>query len=1261
MESQAKQHHSCIRALVLVSAILAVLSTARLRAQSTNGQIAGLISDSSGAAVVGADVNAVNKATGVTYHNVTNDSGLYVLPQLLPGPYDLTVNKQGFGTSQHSELTVRTGDHLSLNISLKPGAVQETVNVTDQAPLMNVDQTSQSTVLDNKMITELPQLNRNTLDLTAVTPAIQGQGPLSNQIGTLGPNAYLIANNGNSYSVAGGQVNGTNISVDGNQVQDQEFNATNRSVPTPDSVGEFRVESGILTADRGRYSGGIISINTQSGGNQYHGRLFEYFRNQALNSNDWTDNSQGVARQAFHQNNYGLSVGGPLSIPHLYSGKNRTFFFFSWEGERFSTSNNIVSSVPTLLNRQGDFSQTVIAEQNGQPVFAKIFDPFNGADDGSGNWVRPEFPGDKICAKDDATCNTGGLSTQSTLFQRYMALWPEPNHAPLGISDHRGNYFSTIHTSRPTDRFFARIDENLASNHRINFSLSKSRLTNNIPAPFLHSGGSVTDDHDWSGSLQYNWVVSPTSIVDVHLGFSTAKLYSNGVSGWGSAPDPSIDTTQWEFDPLIKDNPERTVSNIPPGIATGDPTQFGYSGIGGSEFDTFINQNVNGSVAFTKVLNRHTIKFGYEHYLLRFTEKGGDQTGVAWINPGGGSNQFWDNNDGLTGSPLAELMMGSSNFFQWGNWNITPYGWNESAFVMDDWKVNDKLTVQMGLRWDHDGGRQGRFPQGSLQYDMNAKNVLTANSGWDWSQVTSAVPGLANLPEPAWLTQGATGRVVLLDTPEYPQKNLYTTNWKNFQPRLGIAYAIDSNTVLHAGAGIIYQGLGGLSTDWFSFYYNSNTFNQISSLDGQHWVSELSNDHGLGTFPLQPSGTNLGFYPPVTNNQDYGFQTFGAQANLDQGGTTIGHFDSPEDYSWDVNVQRQVGRNWVLTADYTGTRGIHLLMPVWGWSTNNIPLDYYSLGTDLNAQVPNPFYGQSQTFASQPTVPLSHLLGLSPQYSQISPGQATWGRSFSNFFNLQMQTRGYHGLTLLASYTIRKTLTNTAGKDIQHNGPAGRGLLQDPHNLMEGYGVALYERPQTLLLNYSYELPFGRGRQFINSTDHWGEKVLNGFVGGWSFAGVTTYSPKGTPVLLPDVDGGQTEPGAAIRWSLDKGTNPQRPTDYSKALIGGDGNFVNGSSAQGVLSPGAFVRTSDYSLSNAPFVFPNIRNPGFFTTDATLLKKFHFSEVESRYLEARIEALNIFNHANFNEIDNNPDSSTFGGIKGKTGQRLMQIGLRLFF
>lgn len=1257
--------------LLVLAGVVGVNELAR--AQSSNGQITGLVTDTSGAAVEGASVSAVNAATGVAYNTTTNGAGVYVLPQLVPGQYKISLSKDGFATVERNSLTVRTGDRLSLDIALKPATTKEVITVTESAPLLQSEQSSESTVLDNKMITDLPQLNRNSLDLTSVIPQVQGKGPLSDNIASLGNATYLIANNGNSYAISGGQVNGTSISVDGNQLQDSEFNAVNRAIPTPDSIGEFRVESGVLTADHGRYSGGIITMNTKSGTNQFHGRLFEYFRNQILNSNGWQNNSFGQPRLAFHQNNYGLSLGGPVSIPHVYRGNNRTFFYFGWEGERYNTGQNVISTVPTLLQRQGDFSQTIIGEQNGDPLYAALFDPFHIS-----GGVRPQYAsvpgapvganglsGGKICSQADVTggtCPAGNqnLSLQSTLFANYMAMWPEPNSAP-GSNGFSNNRVDPIAVTRPTDRFFLRLDENLSNSQRFNLSISRTHMNNNIPAPFLHAARSFSYDHDVTGSLQYNWVVSPTSILDVHLGFGVAKLYDDGVSGDGSDPDPNIDVTTWGFDPLIINNPSRTTSHIPPVLNVS-----GFSNIGGSQFDTFINQTENASVAFTKVYGRHTIKVGYEQYYYRFNENGGDHTGVAWINNGGGSVQDWQNpNDQSTGFPLAELMMGSSHVFQWGNWNISPYGFNEAAYAMDDWKVNRKLTVQLGLRWDHDGSRSPKsFAPGQaspLMYDMNAKNVLTPNSSWDWSQVTSTVPALTGLPQPAWLSQGATGRVVLLHSPEYPQKNLYTTDWKNFQPRLGVAYAIDDKTVVHASAGIIDQGLNGLSTDWFSFYYNTITMGQISTLDGQNWVSELGPDHGLGTFPLQSSGANLGYYPAISTNADYGYQTFGQAANPDQGGAaTINHFNTPQDYTWDVSVQRQIGRSWVASGSYTGIRGIHLLMPVWGWSPNNIPVEDYSLGQDLYSQVPNPFYGQSQTFASQPTVQLSQLLGLAPQYSNISPGQATWGRSLANFLSLQMQSRGYHGLTLLASYSIRKTLTNTWGKDIQHGGPAGSGFLQNPHNLMEAYGVAGYEMPQTLLLNYSYELPFGRGRQFMSRGDTLGYRILNHVIGGWDIAGVSTWNPKGTPLLVPNVQTGQTAPGAALRYSLAPGVKVVKSTDYSSALVSASGNFIS-SNPNLVLNPDAFVQTPNFTLSNAPFIFPNVRNPGSFFTDATLLKKFPISAEGSKYFELRLEAQNIFNHANFNNIDNNPNDLNFGGVLGKTGQRIMQIGARFFF
>lgn len=1252
--------------LVGVFACTLLLLSPALQGQSSNAQLSGLVTDPTGAVIAGAQIKAVNIATNVPYTSVSNEAGIYVLPELLPGPYSVSVSAPGFGEVKRSGLTLHTGDHLTQNFTMKPGSVEESVMVTSAATMISSDQASTANVLDNSMITALPQLNRNALDLTATTPSIQGSGPLVDQVGTLGNSAYLIANTGNSYSVAGGQVNGTNISVDGNPVQEAEFNATNRAIPTPDSIGEFRVESGVLTADKGRYAGGIITMETQSGTNKFHGRAFLYFRNQSLNSNDWTDNSLGNSRQDFNQKNYGAAIGGPVKIPHLYDGKDRTFFYAAWEGERFNQGQVIESSVPTLLNRQGDFSQTVINYNNGLPVTANIYDPFYGAYSSnsadctgpladqftsSGQcWVRPQFPNNAIPA------NYGtGVSGQSQLFSHYIDLWPQPNHEPSADSDHNNNRYDKINATRPTDKIFFRVDEAYRNNQHLQVSISRSMMTDNIPAPFLHAAESVTTDEDWTGSGLYTLTPNAKTVVNLRLGFGVTKLVSNGVSGNGSAPDPSVDTSQWPFDPLLLSNNEKTTNEIAPVINPG-----GYTHVGGAEYDSFITQTTNGTVSVTRLLGRHTIKAGYEQYFTRFTEQGGDKTGVAWVNPGGGSNQYWNQNDGLSGSQLAELMMGSSNFFQWGNWNITPFGWNQAAYVMDDWKVNTKLTVQIGLRWDHDGARQGRHVPGSLVYDMNAKNVLTPNGGWGWDQVTATVPGLSTLPSPAWLSQGATGRVALIGTSEYPQKNLYTTNLINLSPRLGISYQINDKTVLHLSAGTVDQGLNGLSTDWLSFYYNSNTFNQIPTLDGQHWISEFGTDHGLGSFPAITGG-NLGWVPPITNNTDYWYATYGGSGNLDQTGTTMGHFDTPMNYMWGLSIQRQLGQSWAITAEYQGIKGVHLLTNVWGWSLNNIPPAYYQLGDHLNDQVPNPFYGQSQTFSQQPTVSLSQLLGLSPQYAgtnSTTPGQATWGKSFSNFVNLQIQSRNYHGLELLASYAIRKTLTNTISTDI-HSFGASAGALQNPHNLMEAYGVAPYEMPQTMKVNYSYDLPIGRGRQWMNQPNGVGGHVLEAVAGGWSVAGITTWNPKGTPVQVPGVDGGNQVPGAALRWSFANKDYKRSGASYSDALVV-NGNWVN-TAGKGVLNSSAFTRTPDYSFANSPVFFANLRNPGSFFTDASILKRFYLGDNRDRYFEGRIEALNLLNHPVFGNIIADPDSPTFGGVNGKTGQRVMQAGLRFFF
>ncbi|MGA8938142.1 MAG: hypothetical protein WB439_03155 [Acidobacteriaceae bacterium] len=1156
---------------------------------------------------------------------------------------------------------------------MNPGGVEVSVTVTAGQTLISSDQASTSDVLNNKMITELPQLNRNALDLTATIPAIQGSGPQVDNLQSLSQNnqAYLIANTGNSYSVSGGQVNGTDISVDGNPVQEAEFNNTNRAIPTPDSIAEFRVDSGVLTANEGRYSGGIISMETQSGTNTFHGRAFLYLRNQDVNSNDWADSSLGNPRQDFQQKNYGVAIGGPVRIPHLYNGKDRTFFFGAWEGQRFTQGQVVLSSVPTALNQMGDFSQTVINYSNGNPVYANIYDPFNGAEDtnqadctgplaaqwsSSGScWVRPQFPGNKIPA-----AAQGGVSGQSQLFAHYMALWPAANHSPAADSDHLNNRYDPIHLQTPIDKYFFRVDENLSANQRMEGSVDRSMITSIVPAPFLHAATALTTDEDWTGSFLYTWTINPRTVFNVHLGVGVTDLVSTGVSGDGSLPDPNIDTSQWGFDSLITGNPAKLTNEIAPVVSIN-----GYTHVGGDQYDSFLTQTDNGTVSITRLLGRHTLKVGYEQYFVRFTEQGGDGTGVIGLSPGGGSNQYWNQNDGLSGSGLAELMMGSSNLNSWGSsWDITPYGWNQAAYIMDDWKVNSKLTVQIGLRWDHDGARQGRRPFGGLIYDLKAKNVLPAGGGVNWNSVVAAEGGLlTNLPTPAWVTQGTTGRLALINTPEYPQKNLYTTNMVNLQPRLGISYAINPKTVLHLSAGTVDQGLNGLSTDWQSFYYNTAEFNQVSTQDGEHWISELcSCDHGLRSFPALPGGGNLGWIPPVTNNTQFWNSTWNTGANANGQGTTINHYDTPTSYMWDFSVQRQIGKDWVATAEYMGIRGIHLLMHINGeWSLNNVPLTYYQLGAHLNDQVPNPFNNEGANFEGTPTISLSQLLGLSPQYAgtnSTTPGQVSWGKSLSNFANFQIQSRNFDGLELTAAYTIRKTLTDAVSSDINNNGLAN-GLLQNPHNLMEGYGVSSSELPQALKLNYSYQLPFGRGRQWLNHPKGIGGQLVDAVAGGWAIAGISTWYPKGTAVQVPTVDGGNQVPGAALRWGFLNRNFRKSGVSYQQALV------VNGawagSGTTGVINGTSLSRTPDYSLANSPVYFSNLRNPGSFFTDASILKQFHFSENQNRYFELRLEAQNIFNHPNFGNIIADPDSTTFGGINGKSGQRVMQVGARFFF
>jgi hypothetical protein len=1133
------------------------------------------------------------------------------------------------------------GDRLSLNFALQVGTVRTTVEVTATGQMLTTEDASYSTTLQNQMITALPQISRATLDQVAtLAPSIQGTAPSTLSTSS---NFVSIGSTGTEFALAGGQRNGVLVTVDGVSVQDLEDNNVSRSIPTPDAVGEFRVQTGVLTADVSRYSGGIIMLSTQSGTKDYHGRLFYYGRDQDLNSNGWSNNALEVPKTPYHQDNYGLAVGGPLSIPKVYNGKERTFFFFNWENEHFSTSSFAQGSVPTPLERSGDFSQSIINYVNGAPVYARIFDPYEGYFDSSGNWVRPEYQGAVIPP-----------DKQVKVIPFFLAEFPLPNHAPNAETSSTNNYWGGQRRIRNVNQETLRVDHALTSNHRFFAHVSRYRGLDGTAPLMPESQETSNYDNDWAGGLGYTWSVSPTMIFEARLGVSVNKFMSYE----GSASNPAINTLSWPVDPMAFQPHTGSNFNVPLPF---DPP--GYTGVGGGEWDRFTHQTYDGNVSLTKVWNRHTIKMGYQGIWSLTDETGGDQSGMTNIFSGGGTNEYWNNNDGLTGQSLAAMMLGSGKYYNWGDWVICPTGPLHGGFVMDDWKVNTKLTMQLGLRYDYERGRRPRYPFGII-FDTTAKNVRTPNGDWSWGQVLSAVPELANYTSPAWLTTGINGRTCLIDTPECPQNLIYNTSKGVTQPRIGASYALDSNTVLHASFGSVFQSFSGFESKYGgSFYYPWDTLNQVNTVDGMHWISELGLDHGLGAFPLQPDGSHLGYVPSIKTNQEFWYDTFGGMSDPSFGYTEpTTPMNDPKEYVWGVGLQRKLGNSWVVSAEYQGIHGVHLMIPdYYNYKYTNVPPQYYSLGSHLYDSVPNPFFGQSLADAAAPQIPLWRLLTQMPQYSVAGPQVLDSGHSLSNYLNLQMQSRNFHGLMLLASYSIRKTLVDNVGKGIRdtYNGENGFGAVQNGNDLSEIYTVATYEVPQMWLFNYYYELPVGRGRHFLSASQGWGGRVLNATIGGWGVAGVSSYWPKGTPVYAPAVDGSVTAPNASVRWSVSSRNYLNHNVDYRRDIVV-SGSFVNANPST-VFNPAVFVRTPNYSFGNLPDVYPNVRNPGGFSTNGTMFKNFYFSENRQRYVNIRLEATDIFNHANFGGVNNDPDSPTFGGIYGKNGNRVMQIGARLFF
>jgi hypothetical protein len=1197
--------------LLLFAALLFAAITPVL---AQDAQVGGRISDPSGAVIPGASIVITNMETGAQRTAASNGEGYYAVPALQPGRYHLTVAKQGFKPINRDNIVVQVGDRLTVDFPMQIGAPTDSVTITSDLPLLRTEDAQQGLVIDNRRVQELPQYDRNALSFAALAPNVGGQ---SSQGGY-----------GQDFRINGGRTNETEYFLDGQPVTTGYLHNVPPSVPSKEAVAEFKVMTNGLSAEYGRLSGGAVTLVTRSGTNDFHGSGYEFFKNDKLNANDWNSNRLGQPKGVFHDNVFGFTFGGPVWIPKVYRGRNKTFFFLNYEGDRHKEgSNSSQASVPTELERGGDFSQSLI--DNGQPV--QIYDPTTGRVV-NGQVVRDPFPGMKIPA-----------NRFDALAKVYNGYYPTPNQAPLPNTSNQNNFVFSRSTPSSNDRWTGRLDQNWSSTQMTHFSVSQYSFDQMTPRAFsaLEAVGLNTVD-SYTASIEHDWMMSPSTMITLRGGVVRDKSFT------GSAVD--VNDSTWG----LPANVINLLGGVNNGRVPSISNMSGLSGLGGGSMDDIRDTAYNASIAVQKMWGKHTFKAGYEHrrYYTNETTGGNfemsSDRSVTSMSPATQAN---------TGSVYAGYLLGATT---WGDGNqmagpasLQTY---HGAYAQDDIKLTTKLTLNVGMRWDFEPPRLERFNR-QVFWDRNYTWNIQPTSGWSWDRVEQTI-GMT-LPQPQWMTSGIHGRAAEMGTPEYPMQTLQDTHNHNFGPRVGVAYEVLPRTVIRASYGLIYMTKTG------SWFLSGARWN-VGYGDSARLAQGGTGDGGL-TYPLtfsNPMPNGAGYIPFTRDINALNQSVMGNWWLSETAKNNAGR-----EHNVQMAIQRELGsgRNaWVVEMAYNSSMGRGL--PTWlGVGEHILPDAYHKigyLGSNLLTPVPNPFYGQipAGTARSGAMIPLGELYELNPLWSQISTNGDPDGTSNYNSGYVQIEHRFSGGFGFMANYTLSKLMQDCGGVD--YTSPADT-LTQAGLGRADVYSLSPSDSRHRVVLNYSVELPFGKGKHFLHDTQSLGGKLLDKVVGGWVAAGYTTirsgqYLGVSGSNTLWWIAGQSNNSGASERPSF---VFPRVPYDNN---VSGHAALIGSANSSPYMNRGSFrlaeATPTLLEIGDTGPVIPNLVGPAFSQWDFSLMKNFGLGSNEARYFQLRFEAQNVFNHMNAGNPDGAIISPTFGMITSQNGSpRQAMVAAKLYF
>jgi hypothetical protein len=1156
--------------------LIAVTLCSLALAQNPYGRITGRVVDSAGAVVPNVTVRAVQAGTNLTLTTVSNAEGNYELANLPPGVYHLSAELPGFKRYERGPIEVRVGDVLSVEIVMEVGTLTESVTVTAEAPLLESATAAMGQVIDNRRILDLPLPGASAMYLTQLTPGVISTNPPTH--GWL-PQAVDAVSN---IAVAGTRTRSSEFTLDGAPNM-QEGGQLSFS-PPPEMIQEFRVQTFALDASVGRFTGAYVNMVLKSGANEPHGNLVFSHVSRPLMTRDFFTNrsiydlSTGpVTKEKLDRfwppvltNRYRATAGGPVWLPKLYNGRDRSFWTYGFDLLDRVRPEQAYYTVPGPEQRRGDFSQLLSLGPQYQ-----IYDPATIAPAPAGRFSRQPFPGNRIPA-----------SRLDPMAQKLIAYYPEPNVA--GTADGRNNYSDPKPRRIDFHSHTFRFDQVVSQRQRVYFTLTRSSLDSRWNKAFHNEALGDRRDRLHRG-YTFDDVLT--------LGPARVLNFRYGVTRFIQHDRPQA----FPFNLASLGFPDSLLKLLDPSL-TSFPAIVpeGYASLGGTSGAKTANTHHAASVTLSNVRGTHTLRTGGE---FRSVMQGSYDYGQ--VSPRIEFGTLWTRGP-LDNSPAAPIGQGMAALLlglpTGGYIDRNPSAFERSnyyaLFVHDDWKITRTLTMNLGLRWEVEAPIVERYNRTNRGFDFQAVNPVDAPARANYAR--------SPIPEVPVERFRALGGLLFAGVGGVP-RGLWDTDWNNFSPRIGLAWAVRKNLVIKTGYGVFFEVLGADRNDVHQQGFSQRT-SLVPSLDnGLTFRATLANPFPDGL--LEPKGAAGGLATYVGRSP--GFFTPTRRPGYMQ--------------RWNLAVQREFPHRVLLEVAYVGNRGTGL-----GVSDDYdaVPAEYLSRSPvrdqpviDLLSQaVNNPFFGLPEFAGSNltgRTVARSQLLRPYPHFTGIT-STTSYGYSWYHSLQVRAEKRFSHGYTIQASYTWSKFM-----EAIEKLNPTDL----HPHRV-----ISPQDRPHHIVVSAIYEFPFGRGKRFL-SRGGW----LSALLGGWSVQGI--YNGQSGPPL---------NWGNILFYGNIKEITLPKSERRVERWFNTEAGFERDTRKQ-----------LAWNIRTFPLRFNDIRQDGYNNWDLSLFKTIRIKERVS--FQLRAEAQDAFNHAMFAAPNTTPTSTLFGQVNSIVGteQRRISVGGKL--